>query len=169
MSDVAVAEAPKTEPPKVAPQAPPVPTKVQAISESRYKLAEHRNNRQSVIPEHGTPFENLLRPEFWAHVARKFTPGDIIEAHAEDGSYFAEMYVIDCGPNWARTGVHKLSRFDEAVTEPGADNAFKVEWAGRFSKWRVVRSSDLNVMKDGLPSKDAANLWLSDHRKATGI
>jgi hypothetical protein len=47
-----------------------------------------------VVPEDGTTkIEDLLNEAYWSMVAYKFKPCDIVEVHAEDGSYFAELYV----------------------------------------------------------------------------
>ena len=75
------------------------------LRESRVKLAEYARQRHHVVPEDDTRFEDLMQEAYWAAVAYMFKPCDIIEVHAEDGSYYAELYVRACGRNWAKVAV----------------------------------------------------------------
>ena len=72
------------------------------LASNRLHLAEHRRNIFDVVPEHGTPFEELLKDSYWAHVSAKLKPGDHIEVRAEDGSYYAELIVQDAGRLYAK-------------------------------------------------------------------
>ena len=97
---------PKPEKPAKAPKAEveEAPRRVVPLAVTRWQLGEFLNNRHSVSPAAGTPFEDLLRPEFWANIVR-MAPGDIIEVRPEDQSYFAELYVLKRERNSATEAV----------------------------------------------------------------
>lgn len=135
------------------------------LATDRIQLAQHMRNIWYVTPEFGTPVEALLEPQFWAHVSAKMKPRDRIEVDAEDGSYFLELRVEDAGRLFAKVVV--LRRVDLAPTETAEQSAeYKVMWAGPHAKWRIVRAVDKGLVKDGLESRQAAEMYLTSHMKA---
>ena len=69
-------------------------------------------NTHEVVPDAGTPKDNLLRPEFWGNVSQKFKPGDTIIAYPRDGAWYAELLVWDAGQNWRERlaeGLHRAA------------------------------------------------------------
>lgn len=123
--------------------------------------------RHIVPPE--VPFEAVLRPEFWAHVAPKLRPQDEIVVSTEDGSWRAELVV-----RWVRrlaVGVSPLHYKDfaeEEAAQPAEarDSGFDVEWGGPSHKWRVVRKSDRAVVKKSLETQAQAEQWVKNHQVA---
>jgi hypothetical protein len=135
------------------------------LATDRIQLAEHMRNVWYVTPEYGTPVEALLEPQFWAHVSAKMRPRDRIEVDAEDGSYFVELRVEDAGRLFAKVVV--LRRVDLVVAEAVEQLPdYKVMWAGPHAKWRIVRAVDKGLVKDGLETRQAAELYLTSHVKA---
>lgn len=135
------------------------------LATDRIQLAQHMRNIWYVTPEYGTPVEALLEPQFWAHVSAKMKPRDRIEVDAEDGSYFVELRVEDAGRLFAKVVV--LRRVDLSPTEAAEQSTdYKVMWAGPHAKWRIVRAVDKGLVKDGLESRQAAELYLASHVKA---
>lgn len=136
------------------------------LATSRIQFAEHMRNIWYVVPEHSTPFEALLDSKYWAHVSAKFKPRDRIEVDAEDGSYFAELVVIDAGRLFAKVAL--LRKIELKAEEVGSDVSpdFEVKWAGRHAKWRVMRKADKASLKDGFDDRAQADLWLANHLKA---
>lgn len=137
------------------------------LTPSRLKFSEHERNEFFVVPENGTPFEALLDPAYWAHVATSFKPCDEIIVNAEDGSYHGRLLVRDAGKLYAKMARLSYIELDEVeVQESSAIPAgYAVKFRGPIQKWSVLRGSDL--LKDGM-SKAAANLWLSEHLKTVG-
>jgi len=135
------------------------------LATDRIQIAQHMRNVWYVTPEHGTPIEALLEPQFWAHVSAKMKPRDRIEVDAEDGSYFVELRVEDAGRLFAKVVV--LRRVDLQPTEQAEQPAdYKIMWAGPHAKWRIVRAKDKGLVKDGLETRTAAELYLASHAKA---
>lgn len=134
---------------------------------SRMQLAEHRRQIWHIVPEHGTAFADLLSPAFWSHVSRQMKPADRIEVSAEDGSYFAELIVIDAGMQFAKVAVLREVKLE--TVEPAAPavlDGHKVEWAGPHSKFRVLRTVDRKVLKDGFATRADAHAWLAGYSKS---
>lgn len=130
----------------------------------RLKFAEHERNQWFVVPEHGTPFEALLDPAYWAHVSAKFKPCDEITVNAEDGSYYARLLVQDAGRLYAKVAelqYTELNAVDVMQGGPGLQG-HEIKWRGPILKWCVLRGKD--VLKDGL-TKEAALSWLAQYGK----
>lgn len=136
------------------------------LTAGRCKQAEFARTLWSVFVEQNTPFENVIKPAFWAHVAAKLKALDRIEVFAEDGQYWAELMVLSVGKMEAKVVV--LRKIDlQAAPAPTLDlGEYEVSWGGPHRKHRVVRKSDKEVIKDGFGTKEEAQLWLADHLKA---
>lgn len=135
------------------------------LSPSRLKYAEHERQQWFVVPEHGTPFEALLDPAYWAHVSMKFRPCDEIVIHAEDGSYFARLLVRDAGRLYAKVATLEHIELDKVdVLQGGAPGlpGHEVKWRGPIHKWSVVRGAD--VLKDNM-TKEEAQAYLATYTK----
>ena len=158
---------PKPEKPAKAPKAEveEAPRRVVPLAVTRWQLGEFLNNRHSVSPAAGTPFEDLLRPEFWANIVR-MAPGDIIEVRPEDQSYFAELYVLKRERNSATVAVIRepVKLVSAYKPLPGEVN-FDVEFAGSIAKWRIVRRSDKTPLREGFGTEALARAWLADYER----
>jgi hypothetical protein len=139
--------------------------RVVPLSVTRWQLGEFMNARHSVSPSSGTPFEDVLRPEFWANIVR-MAPGDIIEIRPEDQSYYAELYVLKRDRTSATVAVIRPPVPLEPAFKPlpGIIN-FRVEFAGSHGKWRVLRISDNVVMRDRFGTEGEARKWLAEYER----
>lgn len=133
-----------------------------------HKQIEFLYTQWGITVPNATTKEDLLRPEFWAHVARDLKPEDVMHVRTEDGSYRAELLVLDRGTFGAKMGVKNEYRFDsvEPSEQSSVPKGHKVEWSGPHTKFRVVRESDRKVLKDGFENKTEAFSWLVNHGKA---
>lgn len=114
--------------------------------------------------ECSTPFEEILKPEFYAHIAAHLRPGSRIEVIPDDCSYMAEMYVVACDRLWAKVVLlHKHDLTGGVKAEPVSDD-FEVKYSGPHTMFRVVRKSDKGVIKDGFQTKEMGEAWLADYR-----
>ena len=136
------------------------------LATARIQAAEQMRNIWFVTPEHDTPFESILDPKYWAHVSWQFKPRDRIEVDAEDGSYFAELIVLDAGRLFAKVAVLRKHEFAKADVTGEEDSGFEVKWAGRHSKWRVIRKADKAVLKEGFEDKQAGLVWVAGHMRS---
>lgn len=133
------------------------------LPQSHFKQAAQATRRWSVTTPDGVSFDDLLRPDYWTHVAAKLTPGDIIEVHAVDASYYAELYVRVTSKLEARVAVLTKYEFTsaESVEAPG----YAVKWRGPARRWGVVRVNDGTVVRDGFQTEDLAAAFLLDYRR----
>lgn len=141
-------------------------TKLNAfMSPSQFREYAHVNRLWRCNPEVATSFEDLFRPEYWAHVAATVLAGDRIEALAEDMSYFAELLVVDASRNWVKVKLLRKVELTEEEAEPlVVDEEYEVKWRGN-RRWSVVRRVDGAVLQENLASKAEGYAWLADHQK----
>ncbi len=135
------------------------------LRESRFGLVEFKRQTFHVVPEEGTAFEDILKPEFWSHVAYQMKTGCIVEVHAEDGSYFAELYVQHAERLFAKVAVLRKVDFEGFKADAGAPE-FEIEWKGPHRKFAVIRKADREILKDGFSDKTAAGAYIESHTKA---
>lgn len=135
------------------------------LATNRIQPVEFMRTIWYVTPENGTPLEAVLDPKYWAHVSWQFKPRDRIEVDADDGSYFAELMVIDAGRLFAKVELLRKHEFTSTEVE-GEMSLYEVKWAGRHAKWRVLRKADRVVLKDGFEDRQAADLWAASHSRA---
>lgn len=116
--------------------------------------------------------EDLLAPEYWAHVSAMLKPWDRIEVRANDGSWLAELLVLESARNWARVHIlnaYKLTTTDMAMTQAeirGKYADFRIEHMGPHEKWCVIRRSDNQKIHEGAENNDSARAWLDARIKA---
>lgn len=130
--------------------------------EARFKLAEYERQDWILNAPHGTEIEDVIQPEYWAHIAAKMRPYDHVEVRAEDGSYIAQLIVLGCDRNWAKVQV--LNKFDLVNVKLAFSNEAKVipEWSGPHTKWRAKRVSDGAIVSNAMvfQSKDEVIAWI---------
>lgn len=128
------------------------------INDSRLKLAEYTRSVHQAVPEAGVSLDDMLATDYWVHVARRLKPMDKIEVCAEDGAYYADLMVVDCGRTWAKVAV--LNRVElSPAPKVATDAAYKVEWAGPHARFRVVRVVDGEVMQDKFMAREQAEQY----------
>lgn len=118
----------------------------------------------TVPPE--TPFDEMLKPDFWAHVAAKLRPHHRIVVDCEDGSWTATLFVRSAQRLSAVMGVLSKTDFKGAIEHaPAAMQAsdYDVAWGGPAHKHRVVRKSDKSVVKHGFDTPEQAQQWVKNH------
>lgn len=135
------------------------------ILQNRIRPAEYDRTIFATNPEAGTTLEDMLAPEYWSHVAKNFKPGSRIEVTAEDGSWFAELYVRRASANAALVVV--LRHFDftsgkAAQPEAAAEHTdFTVKFRGGAG-WSVVRNSDKAIMFENGKTREQAESWVAE-------
>lgn len=136
---------------------------------------EQVSTRWDVIVPMGVPPEAMKDPAFWAHRAMKMKPMDEIRARAEDGTWMANLVVLDSSRTWVRVmvvNVTKLTTGDVALTQASADDVKAIATKHKIihrgpHKWSVVRISDSAVMHQGEAEKENAQAWLEAYARNT--
>lgn len=162
-------------PAPVVQAAPPEPVKKgppKKLPPRNLQLAEFARNVFAITPEVGTTMEDILEPEYFAHVGVKFKPRDIIEVTFEDMSRYAWLIVIDADRLWAKTKVVMDTDLSGAKAEGAATRTekspqlYEVIYKGLNDKWIVKRLSDGETMKANLANKEEGQKWITEHMKA---
>lgn len=135
------------------------------VRESRMNFVDFARQTHHVVPEDGTKFEDVLRDEFWSLVSHKFKPGDLVEVHAEDGSFFAELYVRAAGRNWAKVALLRKVELEPVNLSHGSPE-YEATWKGPHRKFSVVRLADNSIIKDGFEAREQAVEYIKSHVKA---
>lgn len=172
-------QAPQAEPQSAevqtkAPQAPPAvaPAPERTITQLnpiRLKGAEYERITWVVTAHEHTEPSDLLRPDYWAHVAAKLGPWHRIEARANDGSWYGEYLVLEAGRSWARVKmlhIWPLTTTDVALSQAAQMTPFEVMFRGPHNLWSVIRKSDKAVMHEGEQTEGGAIDWMNDRLKA---
>lgn len=145
----------------------PKEAKLEQATDARVKPAEFARNIWVMVAHATNSAKDLLKPEFWAHVAQKLKRHDRIEAWADNGLWYAELLVLDSGRGWAR--VHLLQFADLQVdSAPGQTiqkGGYEIIWRGEHHKWSVVRLSDKEVVSEGHGTQGPAVDWLDERLK----
>lgn len=129
------------------------------------QLVDAESVRRDVIvrPERGTDIEEMLAPEYWAHVAKGLHPLDRIEVRPDGGQWWAEMLVHVVEPFSATIEVLKVIRFGERGGKPiAAPVGYEFRNRG-VNGWCVVRLSDNTILREKEGSIEAAEAWLTAH------
>lgn len=157
------------------PQTSPAPQKkkrekpLPAVHPERLESVEYVRTVWRLTPEVGTEPEELLAPDYWAHLANRLRQCDRIEAWAEDMSWYAEYLVLDVGANWAKVhlcenSIEELGEFDPRRAKVVL-TGHTVEYKGRVAKWCVIRDKDKALLKDKFATEGDGLSWLSEYSK----
>jgi hypothetical protein len=156
--------APETEP-EIAAERPAPGQK--AILANAIMAADQFRNNWRCIPAVNATLDDLLRPDYWTHVAHKLRRGDLVEVFPEGEAYYAQLIVRSSGNGWANLEPLFLRQFEtEASTKTTLTTV--VEWGGAVDKYRVIRLSDRYALSVGHNTQGAAVAWQLAHEKAVG-
>jgi hypothetical protein len=151
----------------------PTPLKPRAFrvaQPTRLQAAEIARNQWDIALDPDVSKEDLVRSSFWQHYARELRRNDEVIARASDGSWRAQLLVRVVGPKDVLMSILTFWEF-ERVQPDSLDipEGYHVEWLNEIANWRVTRKGDQgrwDVLRDGLPTRAAAQDWLTEHIKA---
>ena len=159
----------RPEPPKPAPAPPVSGTRPKrTVTPARIQQGGYQRNKWDVVVEAGTTLEDLLRTDFWVHVGGNMKPFDTLEVVTEDGTMFAELFVVAQDRTWVKTVVliyKDLTEDGKHLPAPESD-AYEIKYMGPMAKFAVIRKSDKSKLKDGIESHLAASMFLDAHLKS---
>lgn len=151
------------------------------LAMGRFKSADHYHNYwcAALAAEH--TIEDVLKPEFWSHIAGSLKPGDLIRIQPEQNDFYAIVIVMAAQRGFAKVKIIDfvdltkptaiVSGSDSAVLTDADDTPppgeeYIVAWKGPQHKHVVIRKSDNVRLKEGFSEKAAAEQWLRDHLAA---
>ncbi len=132
---------------------------------AHFDSAEFSERRVIARPQRGLPYEALFTPQAWSHHAHsQLSPGDEIAVKPEDQSYYALLIVRSKNSNGI--SVSEIYKKDLSVSAALASDIeeVRIEFGGAH-KWRVVRTSDNDVLSKGHPNEQEAFAWAASNRK----
>lgn len=115
----------------------------------------------------GTTIEDVLDPQYLAHLATGIELYSRIEVLVESGEWMLELLVVGVGRNWVKTRLlqkHELQPVAETLETAAR---YKVEYKGPHHKFAVIRKADEQVVQGGFPNRNEANSWLANHERVT--
>lgn len=130
---------------------------------TKLALAEHTVVTYYHVPEFETSFEDVLEPDYWAHVAPSLRQGHRIELLSADGSWWAMLLVRAAGKHEAIVQELQHVELGKSVQPEIESAAFEVKWRGPSRKFGVIRVSDGAVVKEDIQTKEGAAKWLSNY------
>lgn len=122
--------------------------------------AENSNVVFYLPVEPGTTIEDVLAPEFWAHVSRRMSPGNRIEIFAQD--FWAMLIVRSAGKVDAVVQVLQHVELGDAKAATATGSLYDVVWRSPTRKWGVIRISDKAVVKEDIQTKEQALEWVKN-------
>lgn len=119
-------------------------------------------------PDYGVLLADVLKSEYWANVSSSLKPGAKIEVQPEGLTYYAELIVLDAGPNWANV---KVTQFVDLVEEQAPREQAPIRMGSTVGAYQVRRSGawfqvvrgDKEVIKTGFRSISDAEKWATDN------
>lgn len=133
------------------------------LSPISLKPAESSRNVWRVTAALGTQRKDFQNPNYWAHVSNKLKPNDLIEAIAEDGSFYATFIVRNCDRTWARVCELDYTDLNPAPLSKEELSKIRDEYDIKLrgpKGWCVIRRQTNNVMHEGCHSREDAEDWL---------
>lgn len=139
---------------------------VRKLNERDIALTESIQVFYTVTPPLGTTREDMLKPVFWTHVARRLKALSEVRAMPRDGKWYGIYLVLYASESQAQ--LKELAFYDlDTVTQPDvATDPYYVEWISPPVRYGVRRKSDKHIMKDGFQTREQAFNW--KHQNLTG-
>lgn len=135
------------------------------LNSNRMKRAETLRTLYVVNAMPETEREDLLKADYWCHIAASLNPLDRLEVRADDATFFAEYLVISCDRTWAKVKELRWMELSEVAESDDERSELEYKWRGPQCKHSVIRVSDQQVMVEKLGTKDEALVWIANYRK----
>lgn len=135
------------------------------LPEQRFGAAEYQRQVWQVVLPQGGDYQAVFDPGYWAHVASRLKPGDLIEVRNDENTLFAMLYVRGVERMAAKLGEISHITFGEAVSVD-LDDGYLVRWNGPHHRFAVIRKTDNEVIKSGFQLREDAEVWRLSHVKA---
>jgi hypothetical protein len=133
-----------------------------------FKQADYVRNVYMISPDAGVPWDSVLQPQYWAHVAAKLKPYDEIVVVPEDDRFYGRVLVLRTGTAMAIVRQIEFVELEDRVADEIEDPEYTIEWKGPIARWRVTRKVDGMVVAEGdtVKTKPMAEEFVRELRKA---
>jgi hypothetical protein len=143
----------------------PITVKLPNLHPSGLKKGEHSRAVYFISPAPTVPYDAVLEPIYWKHVANGLRPGDQIEVWPEDGSYWALLLVSSAGDNTAKVEALIHKQITGAVDEASLIEGYSISWRGPNGKYAVKRDADNNIVQSNFRTKEEAQTWMIQNKR----
>lgn len=131
------------------------------ISINDFKPAEFERTVWGVTLKIGQTRDDLLRPDFYAHIASRVRMNHRFEVLHEEGNYFAELIVLSAGKVGVKVAFLRevdLRELDATVVD---ETEFYIKLRGP-KKWSILRRADQSIVEEGIDTEGMAKQKLRD-------
>lgn len=136
-----------------------------SITPERMSLSEMARQEWVATAEFGTLLTDLTKPEFFAHMAQRMQIYDHVEVIAEDGSWIADLIIMNKGSNWTQNHIKYKHEFKAEEVQQGLNEPeYRISWKGPHLMFCVERIADNARIKEKM-TREEAQLWLRDFEK----
>lgn len=146
-----------SEAPKEKKTPPLVPARLQRVG--------YTNIDREVTVEAGVTLEDVLQPEFWAHVAPSLRPYDELRVRTDDGIWYAHLLVLWVGRAAAKVIQLYHVQLSTSDVDQSSDAGYTVAYKGPHKRYCVMRDKDNTYVKDGCQTKEEAFAWREQYLK----
>ncbi len=139
-----------------------------AMSNRRMQLADFNYRLWAANAERGHTIEDILKPGYWAHVARDLSAMDEIIVRAEDGSFRVHLFVESANNTSAKVCLVSEPLILQVKDEPEyrvGNGDFLVKWCGPFEKFCVINAETQEKVFVGRPSREVAENEAREYMK----
>jgi hypothetical protein len=136
---------------------------INGILRSQMRLPGEIGETFTITPPKGVTIQEIMKPSYWAQVAQLIPPMSKIDVLPEDNSWEAELRVVDAGKQHLTVRLrHPIIEYEAPPVDEGAERlGFKIEF-NPLHKWRVVRTSDREIMAKDFVTREAAAMALHE-------
>lgn len=136
------------------------------IKPTKLHTAEHSVVVYHHCPEEGVTLADVIKSDYWTHVAPQLRIGHRIEIMAPDGAWWAMLLVRAVGRHEAVVQALQHVVLGQAAEVSPADVPYEIKWRGPARQFGVIRKSDGEVIKDQFAVREHAALWLTNHMRS---
>ena len=133
------------------------------LTPNKVKPAEFLRNILAATVPFGVTVEDVQEGKYWNHIAKALHVSDRIEVVAEDGSFFAELYVTSVMLGRATVKLLRTVDLTEEVKQPAQESELEVKYRGQISKHTVQFRGTKEIIKDGFGTQAEAQQWLLNY------
>lgn len=143
----------------------PTPT----LGPNGLSVAEYKRVQWYCEAAEGVTPEDILKPEYWAHVAAKMGPFHRIEVVSTDCTWAADLMVLAHSRTAAKVKLLSLHQFEDGFADiSGVNKSHEIKHRGP-RKWSIIRLSDSAVIKENFQTREEAEAALRDYQQALGM
>ena len=149
-----------------APQERSMRPLVRKLNEADFSLTESVQMFITVTPPVGTSREDMLKPIFWSHVARRMRALSEIRAMPKDGRWYGVYLVLYADQSQAQVKELSFHDLDMVKESEVSSDPYLVKFISPPVRYGVIRKADNHVMKDKFQTRGEAEEWKNQNMKA---